>query len=522
VALVGVGWTVTMQLTSLGEELPRYRDNIRKKVADLRWVGERGALGKLQETVQDAVGEADGNTRSPGPRSRPMPVVVQADRSGQLWTIPAALTPWLSLLATTGLVAALVVFMLVEWPLLRDRFIRIIGSPRLALTTRALDEAGERIGRYLFMQVMVNGAFGLGVGLGLYAIGVPYALIWGLLAGLLRFIPYVGPWAGALPPIALSLAVFPGWGRPLLVVALFALLEVFTGMVLETLLYSSTVGVSQVALLVAVAFWTWLWGPVGLVLATPMTVCLVVAAKYVRDLDFLVVMLCDAPPLTPPAAYYQRLLARDEDEAAAIVERARRERPPETVYDEVFIPALALARQDRAEERLGADEARALIEATRAFVEEVDLDVAEPASRTDGSAALVLGCPAVDEADEVALRMLARLIDPARTALDVVAPGLLAAEVVTRVADRDDRPYTAVCISALPPGGLAQARFLCKRLRARSDRVRIVVGRWGGDDEEAARAALLAAGADAVATTLIEARQFLLQYSAAPAVPQAS
>jgi predicted PurR-regulated permease PerM len=213
--------------------------------------------------------------------------------------------------AGAGLVIVLVIFMLIQREDLRNRLIRFVGYGRLTFTTRALEEAGQRISRYLLMQTIINSSFGLAVGLALYLIGVPYAVLWGFFAAVLRFIPYVGPFAAAIMPSALSLAVFEGWPWPILVVGIFVALELSCNMVLEPLLYSESAGVSGVGLLVAVAFWTWLWGPVGLVLATPLTVCVVVLGKYVPGMDFIGVLISDQPAMEPNISYYQRLLAMD-------------------------------------------------------------------------------------------------------------------------------------------------------------------------------------------------------------------
>ena len=214
-------------------------------------------------------------------------MVVQPEETSRFWPIPLVSAAMLEPLAAVGLVIVLVVFMLFQREDLRNRLIRFVGYGRLTFTTRALEEAGERISRYLLMQTIINSSFGIAVGVVLYLIGVPYAVLWGFFAAVLRFIPYVGPLAAAVMPSALSLAVFEGWLWPILVVGIFVALELSCNMVLEPLLYAESAGVSGVGLLVAVAFWTWLWGPVGLVLATPLTVCVVVFSKYIPEMDFI-------------------------------------------------------------------------------------------------------------------------------------------------------------------------------------------------------------------------------------------
>ena len=258
-----------------------------------------------------------------------------------------------------------VVFMLLERRDLRDRLIGLFGHGHLAVTTKAFDEAATRVSRQLLMQSLVNLVYGVAAGVGLYLLGVPYPVLWASLGAALRFIPYVGPVLGAGAPIVVSLAALDGWTRPFEVMALFVVLELFTNLVLETLLYAGAAGVSQVALLTSVAFWTWLWGPLGLLMATPLTVCLVVLGKHVPGLEFVGLLMADTPPLAPEHGYYQRLLARDQGEAADLIDRHIKTEPPRSVYDVLLLPALNYAERDRLEERLSQEEELIVIEATR-------------------------------------------------------------------------------------------------------------------------------------------------------------
>lgn len=528
--LAGLAWVVGTQVVSLAHELPQYRSNIREKIADVRWLGRDTSLQKVQETVKEAV---DDVKRTEGTKPAPPPpahVIVEESRGNEMWRNLAALGEWMQPLGIAALVTVLVPFMLLERQEMRNRIIRLIGFSKLAITTKALDEAGARVSRYLLMQTIVNTTFGAAVAVGLLVIGVPYALLFGFLAAVLRFIPYVGPWVGALFPITLSLAVFPGWTKPVIVVALFLVLELFSNMVMETLLYANTAGVSEVALLVAVAFWTWLWGPVGLMLATPLTVCLVVFAKYVPDLRFVTVLMTAEEPLPAPATYYQRLLAEDEDEAVDIVEEYVKTHPVETVYDELLVPALTLAGRDRARGHLTVEEERIVVRATRALLERFDESALAPAVRGDEAAPVarsaaglrVLGCPARDDADEVALLMFRALCAPTGAEVRAVSAAMLSAEVVSAVGEQ---PPDVVLVAGLAPGGLSQARYLCKRLRAAVPALPIVVGRWcSEEDTQAVRTALLAAGATDVGFTLIDTRRLVLQYAhaGAPMAPAAS
>jgi hypothetical protein len=414
----------------------------------------------------------------------------------------------------------LVIFMLVQREDLRNRLIRLVGYGRLTVTTRALEEAGQRISRYLLMQTIINSSFGLAVGLALYLIGLPYAILWGFLAAILRFIPYVGPFAAAIMPGALSLAVFQGWLWPIVVVGLFLALELLNNMVLEPLLYGESAGVSGVGLLVAIAFWTWLWGPVGLVLATPLTVCVVVFGKYVPRMDFIGVLMSDQPAMASNMSYYQRLLAMDQAEAAEIVEEHLTSHPTEQIYDEVLIPALSYARRDRELGRLAEDGEQFVFRATREILE--DLNSLMPKSSSEAAesekgamaangltAALpkvrILGCPACDEADELALQMFRRLLDSTRYDVEVMSDAVLTSEVVALIGEKTP---ALILIATVSPGGLAQTRYLCKRLRARFPNLKIAVGQWGMGSEDSN--SILLAGADRVGTTLIETREQMI------------
>jgi hypothetical protein len=347
-------------------------------------------------------------------------------------------------------------------------------------------------------------------------IGVPYAVIWGVLAAALRFIPYVGSFVAALLTLALSLAVFPGWLQPALVVGLFLLLDLVV-MVVEPWLYGQSAGVSQVALLIAVIFWTWLWGPVGLLLATPLTVCLIVLGKHLPALGFIVVLMGDRPVIESKARYYQRLLARDQDEAADIVEAYVNAEGRESVYDAMLLPALYYAKQDRDRGLLNEGDAQFVGQATREVLDVLAHDAPAPSGRGTGDLSVsdpgadtrvrIVGCPARDEADVLALEMVQHLLDPARYRIEVSGTGMLTSEVVAWVDLH--RPAT-LCIGAVAPGGLSQARHLCKRLRSQCPELKIVVGRWGLHDEmDTDRQHLLAAGADYVETTVLDTQRAL-------------
>jgi predicted PurR-regulated permease PerM len=493
-ALLGaLGWGVIRQLDALVDELPQYRQNIRQRIAHFRAAQQTTFFGKAQETAREM---ARTITPPPPASERPMHVVVDPTPA-----LAARLPSALQTLASVGLVTALVVFMLLRRDELRSRIIRVVGYSRLTLTLRAIEDASQRISRYLLTQAVVNAGFGVVVGLGLGLIGVPYAVLWGVLAALLRFIPYAGAWIAGLMPVALALAVFDDWQRPLMVAALFVLLEPLIYFVIEPVLYAQSTGVSEVALLVALAFWAWLWGPVGLLLGTPLTVCLVVVAKHVRELEFLGVLMSDEPAL-PGVAFYQRVLASDPAGAERVAGEFLETQPAEQLYDDVLLPSLALARRDRLRHHLADEEVRAIVEAIRETLDRL------PATPAEGAAAgdVVLLAPARDDVDEAALEMLARLL---------LAGGIRAATVPPPAQHRvvgqvgrveSDRPRL-VCIGSVVPGGVAQARALCRAIRAGAPEMPIAVGLWGDPDASTAhRALLVAAGATAVAGSVLEAR----------------
>jgi predicted PurR-regulated permease PerM len=522
--LIGaIGWVAVTQLSNLASELPRYQGNLKEKIDDLQHASQGGVFGKIQETVAELSRNFQKRQLpATGPQE---PIAVTPPWSALLSYVPS----FLSFLVDAGLVLVLLLFMLIAYRDLRDRLFRLVGYGRVTVTTKALDEAGRRISSALCMQTIVNGTYGSAVGLGLFCLGVPYALMWGLFAGMLRFIPYIGPTVGALMPIALSMAVFAGWLKPLLVGGLFVLLEIATNALLEPLLYGRGAGVSQVAILMSIAFWAWLWGPVGLLLATPLTVCLGVLGKYVPSLSFLEVLLSDEP-VTELNRYYQRLVAQDQDGAIEIVEELLETQTLLEVYEDVLIPALYYTKQDQRRDNLTAEEAHAIYQATHELIDDLSASKATSADAVSSvpeenttavlpSKIRILGCPAHDEADEVALRMLPQVLDPRRFEVEVAKVALLAAEVLSLV---EQNAPTLICIGLVPPGGFAQTRYLCKRLRATFPTLPIVVGCWSGTQDEAETLARLRLDSlTQVGTTLTKTCQQIMQVPPIQASPVA-
>jgi predicted PurR-regulated permease PerM len=509
------GWGLARQLDHLANDLPLYRTNILSKIRDVRGAGKGGSVEKLQETIEEIKTDIGQSTGPSGTASQPVVVTSQtaASSSSLSW-----LGPVVGPLGTAALVVAMVIFMLLERRDLRDRLIGLFGHGQLTVTTKAFDEAGSRVSRQLLMQSLVNLVYGIAAGIGLYLLGVPYALLWASLGAALRFIPYVGPVLGAGAPILVSLAALEGWARPLWVVGLFVALELFTNLVLETVLYAGAAGVSQVALLVSLAFWTWLWGPLGLLMGTPLTVCLVVLGKHVPGLEFVGTLMADAPALAPEYGYYQRLLAHDQSEAGELIERHIKTQAPRSVYDALLLPALNYAERDRLEQRLSLEEEMDVIDATRELLSDAaelirstETEPSEPADESEAPGPReplrVLGCAINGPADEVALVMLANLVDDLSIFVEVTTARMQASDLVALV---QSQGVSIVVLADLPPSPPSKTRYLVKRLHAALPNLRIVVGRWGPAALADESSQLLRdAGATLVATTLAETRTYL-------------
>lgn len=500
----GLGWALFSQLTTLANDLPRYRATIMRKIADVQRMGKAGAIAKVEDTAKDVMAEIQ---KSDAPYQRPLPVVVSPPHP--VWQIPRVIEP----LGGAVFVLVLLVFMLIQQRELRARVIRLFGQERLAETTRAFDEAGERISRYLLTQSALNAIFGGTIALGLFLLGMPFALVWGFFAAVLRFIPYVGAWVAALIPIAMSLAFFDGWVKPLLIAGFFAVTELTVAFVLEPLFSARSAGVSSIALLIAAAFWAWLWGPIGLALAIPLTVCLVVFSRTVEGLEFIQILVSDEPGLDPHVIYYQRVLAADEQDASALVGEAAKASSCEAAYDAVLVPALARARHDRENGQLTPTEYAHVIEVTREVLDRVARDGAEcaPSEAPPPSpkpAIIVAGCPIHDEADRVVLEMLGRLLEPTGPTLSVAPAKSLISEML---ADIQATQPSLICVGSLSGNG--RVRHLVKRLRTACPDTPIIVGCWGLKNVVGTRANLDAAGADDLVTSLAEARATVLRFT---------
>ncbi len=389
---------------------------------------------------------------------------------------------------------------------LRNRAIRLLGPGRVTTTTKAVDETSNRISRYLLAQFLLNASFGLIISFGLLLMRIPYAPLWGFVAFLMRYVPYVGTWIGVIPPALFTIAISDGWGLTIGLLAMYLGLELICANFIEPELYGPRLGLSEVAQLVATAFWAFLWGPVGLILAWPLTTCLLVLGKYVSQVQFLNIILGDEPVLTPRVAFYQRVAARDQDEAFEILEKQSAECSIDRLFDDLLIPALAQGRQDTANGLLSDADLDQVIR----IVDESAEDIAETPAASGGSDSpvRVQFIPAKDAVDHAAALLLARTLDRSLWEVDVATANDLTSESVAHIAEKDP---TVVVIVSVAPGGLTRARYMCKRIRGRFPQLKIVVGRWAGSGEENIHAtdALRSAGAEEVSTSLEATRVFL-------------
>ena len=523
--IVAIGWAISFQMKEFAHNLPGYQGNIKKRIEDLQ-VGQGTTVDRVRVEFEQLIGDVTTNGPSAEQARQPVLVAVQGGRfSSGMWQLSPMVRPLLESLFDILLVAILVVFMLLERDELRNRIIRLLGYGRLSLTTQALDEAGQRVSRYLFAQFIVNACLGLAIGLGLFLLGVPYALLCGFLIILLRFVPFIGIWIAAILPLAVSLATSSNWWQPLSVIALFAVLEPVVALAIEPMLFSQSAGTSKLAMIIAIAFWTWLWGPVGLLLAAPLTACLAVVAKHVPQLEFIAVLLGDEPMMQASFAYYNRLLALDQDEAEAIVEEQLQTHPVEHVFDEVLIPALHYTKRDIRLGILTDDEQEFIYKSTREIIERIGLPSTQPTPLIDVAASntstvrdtvtvsvdkiRILAWPSQDKGDAIALLMLQQLLDPTRYEMEISVAGKRLSEILQEV---EQKTPALFCVGFIPPGGLSASRHISRLLRARLPELTIVVGHWGlhekvYDDRET----LLAAGATHIAATLIEARDQIVQ-----------
>ena len=490
-----VAWMAVVQMTNLTPKIPEYQRNIEAKLSSVNEyaVATLSKVTRTAEGVEQKVSPSDQAHEPRGTNELPFSVRVVSSPVSPLQVFGGIYGSVLEVLGTTGIVIVLVVFFLIRRDDLRDRFIRLVGKGDVTMTTQTIEDAATRVSRYLSMLFLINITFGVSVGIGLYLIGVPGALLWGFLATALRFIPYVGPWIAAAMPIALSMAISTGWTAPLLTVGLFVVLELLSNNVMEPWLYGKNTGVSPVAVLVAAVFWTWLWGAVGLLLATPLTVCLLVIGKHVPQFSFLDILLGSDEVFEPKKRVYQRLLAGDQEEATELIEGYLEKMPLVELYDTVLIPALASAKTHWHRGEISDDRHKFIVQILKETVEELgerqqeiqtneastetkaaDVD-SSPVVSNDSEQHCILCLPARDETDEIAGTMLAQLLAMKGLVVHAVSVTALASEMIDLV---EQRKADMLCISAMPPAAATHARYLSKRIHGRLPKTNLIIGLW--------------------------------------------
>ena len=495
----GLGDLVLNQVSDLARSLPSYQRQLRHNVTELRGL-LRGGVSETTKAVEQITRELE-KVSPPEPKTPGVARVQVVETPATAFeTVRDFVGPMLRPVGTTFVVIVLVAFMLLRLPDLRERIIRLLGARNLHLTTEALNDAALRISRYLLMQILINGWTGLWVTFGLWLLNVPNYALWGALTLVLRFIPYIGIWAAAAMPFVLSFAAFDDWTRPVLVLGLFAVLELFSYAVLEPWLYGSNTGLSPVALLLAAAFWTWVWGFAGLFLAVPLTVCVAVMGKYIPQMHFLYVLLGDQPVLEPHERLYQRLLGSGRDQADSLLEEVLRSNTVLEVCDSVIVPAMQLVESDFDRGALVAARRDSVLQQVSDWAEErfetLERSKSHRRSQAGGTMLTVVCIPASDLADGITARLLAAAL--LENGVDATVAGIESVEAQMQRPEVAGRLRAAI-VSALPPQAVAPARSLCKRIRLSSGDLPILVGLWNdGGDLQRARERLESAGASRI------------------------
>jgi predicted PurR-regulated permease PerM len=471
------------------------------KIQSLQGVaGGTGTLERASEVLKDLSKEINkpNSATSPGPLTenavpnRPIPVEIKQPDPGALETLAALITPLIHPLTTTGIVAIFVIFILLQREDLRNRLVRLAGARDLQRTTAALDDAGQRLSRLFLTQLALNASFGCVIGVGLWIIGVPSAPLWGMLAMIMRFVPYIGAMISAVFPLVLAAAVGPGWTMVLMTAALFLVAELIVGQAIEPLVYGQSTGLSPVAVIVSATFWTWLWGPVGLILATPLSMCLVVVGRHVDRLEFLEVMFGDQPPLTPAELIYQRMLANDPIEAAEQARTFLKERPLIGYYDEILLEGLKLAEADTKRGLLNDERRHRIRDAVAEIVDDLSAheDKIEPSElvtielgevsplaqldKAEGPREIivlperwrnghpVLCIPGMGLLDEAAAILVAQLVERRGIGARSEQPDALS---LSRISSLDTKNVALICLCYLGNATSAQIGYAVRRVR---------------------------------------------------------
>ena len=558
--IFAVGGVIATQMTQLAGDLPRYETNMRTKIASLRGSATTNStLERAADVLKDLGKEINQpkNAHVPlatpsappsaGQDVRPIPVEVRQPPPTALESIAALISPLLHPLMTTGIVVIFVIFTLLQREDLRNRLIKLAGSHDLQKTTAAMDDAARRLSRLFLTQLALNAGIGLVIGTGLWFIGIPSAVLWGILAGILRFVPYIGTFIAAAFPLALAVAVDPGWSLLLWTGALFFILEPLAGQALEPLLYGRSTGLSPLAVVLSATFWTALWGPIGLILATPLTICLVVIGRHVEGLKFLDVMFGDRPALSPPEIFYQRMLADDPAEALDNAEQFLKERTLSAYYDEVALRGLALAQVDLNRKALDALHLQRVRDAIVELVKELeDHEDQLPKKELTQDAETAAAINSIGDTVSYDLPLVLKdnlgpawhgetpvLCVAGRTGLDEAAASMLAqilskhglgarvenAESLstTNVFRLETKGIAIACVSFMDDSSIAQMRYAIRRLRRRLPDAKIILGCWMADAE--LTAIIDGTKADAAALTLRGAAKICLEEAIAHQEP---
>jgi predicted PurR-regulated permease PerM len=495
IILCGVGYVVARQLLNVARSLPEYRTSIQQKVGSVHSQAVQSfenALEAVGGIGSDLTRNTD--TTSPSPQQLPTQIqpvrVIDPDRT-QLQSAAEILMRFLRPIGTFGVVIVFTIYLLMKREDLRYRILLLAGMGRISLMTQALQDAATRISQYLLFQAAVNAAYGTLFGFGLFLIRVPNATLWGVLAAILRIIPYVGTATSLILPLIVSVAIFSSWIPPLLILGLFLTLELTSTNFVEPWLFSSRTGISSLALLAMAIFWALLWGWPGLVLSTPLTVCIVVMGRYVPQLSFLHTLLGTDAELSAEALFYERLLAMDQREAHAVATRFLENKSLVQLYDSVLIPALSLVEQDRHQGNL--DDVRCnffFLSISELIAELTDYrpkdapDIPEP-SRSSGQGQgqedfAVVCVSASDQADELTAHMLVQLMEQASHQTLLLSAATVSTDILESLATE---PNTVIFISALPPFAFSQARAICQRIRSHLPHNRIVIGLWNPTED---------------------------------------
>jgi len=508
--LIFICWLGFGQAYNLTLELPAYRQNISTKLRALSPPGLH-RFGETQRMLGQVTGElvTQNQSQKSQPSSGrqqnsfqpPVAVEVRQPEPTPLEFLEKTAGSVLRPLATAFVVLLFVIFMLLGREDLRDRVLRLAGSSRLYMTTQALDDAAQRVSRYLLMQFAVNAIYGALVGVGLLLIGIPHPLVWGVLATLLRFIPYVGPWIAAAGPILLAIGVAPGWGKFAWTLGLYVVLEVVAANFVEPFLYGSSTGISAIAILMAAVFWTWLWGPVGLLLSTPLTVCLIVVGRYVPHLEFLGILFGDEPVLSPAQRFYQRMIAKDAEEAGELTEQLLKDKSVIDVYDEVIVPAISLAEEGRHAGFLDSDTGTYFLENTLELVDEIGTRGVQGENRIS---AKIICLPAKDAADELACQILGQLLSSA--SVRVMPLGISTNDLVKTI---HTQRAELVCISGVPPQATRHVAVRCRHLRKLFPDLTIMAAVWSDADLTSVRSRIPVSDANHVVCTLKQAIEYI-------------